>query len=166
MQKIIVAILIMTVVTLGACSQNQSNTKALEAKVDSLQKQVNNSYKPGLGEFMSGIQIHHAKLWFAGINSNWKLADFEIHEIMEALDDIQMYCTDRPESKKVVMLQPAIDSLNKTIAAQNVPAFKNAFVFLTQTCNSCHRAVNYNFNDVVIPTAPPFSNQLFSVPKQ
>ena len=35
---------------------------------------------PGFEEFMSNIQAHHAKLWFAGQNHNWKLADFEIHE--------------------------------------------------------------------------------------
>ena len=37
---------------------------------------------------MSGIQVHHEKLWFAGTAKNWRLADFEIHEIMEAVDDI------------------------------------------------------------------------------
>ncbi|RTL56693.1 MAG: hypothetical protein EKK39_01080 [Sphingobacteriales bacterium] len=148
-----------------SCSNHSSDYQAMQAKIDSLQKQVNKSYKPGLGEFMSAIQVHHAKLWFAGTNQNWKLADFEIHEIMEAIDDIQQYCTDRPESKEVVMLQPAIDSLNKTIASKNKLAFKSSFIFLTQTCNNCHKEVHYNFNEVVIPTTPPFSNQLFTTPK-
>ncbi len=148
-----------------ACTNSSTNNQVLLAKIDSLQKQVNNSYKPGLGEFMSAIQVHHAKLWFAGTNENWKLADFEIHEIMEAVDDIQQYCKNRPESKQVVMLQPPIDSLNKTIAAKNIQAFKSSFVFLTQSCNNCHKEVNYNFNEVVIPTTTPFSNQLFTIPK-
>jgi hypothetical protein len=26
---------------------------------------------------MSGIQVHHAKLWFAGDARNWKLAEFK-----------------------------------------------------------------------------------------
>jgi len=51
------------------------------------------SYKPGFGEFMGGIQVHHEKLWFAGTNQNWKLAGFEIHEIKESMDDIRKYCT-------------------------------------------------------------------------
>jgi hypothetical protein len=150
---------------MGACKNSPSDNQLLLAKIDSLNKQVNNSYKPGFGEFMSTIQVHHAKLWFAGIHENWQLADFEIHEIMEAIEDIQQYCKDRPESKEVVMLQPAIDSMNKTIKVKNVAAFKNSFIFLTQTCNNCHKEVNYNFNEVVIPTTPPFSNQLFTKPK-
>jgi hypothetical protein len=31
-------------------------------------------YEPGLGEFMTATQLRHAKLWFAGKNSNWDLA--------------------------------------------------------------------------------------------
>ena len=27
---------------------------------------------PGLGEYMTGIQLHIAKLWYAGQASNWK----------------------------------------------------------------------------------------------
>jgi len=46
---------------------------------------------------MSGVQAHHSKLWSAGQNQNWKLADFEIHEIMEAIDNIQKYQSERKE---------------------------------------------------------------------
>ena len=49
------------------------------------------AYTPGLGEFMSGIQVHHEKLWFAGKAGNWQLADFETGEIRETIDDIQKY---------------------------------------------------------------------------
>ena len=78
-----------------ACSQTGSNNTQLQNRVDSLEQKLAHTYKPGFGEFMSGIQIHHAKLWFAGQNQNWPLADFEIHEIEEALEDIQKFCIDR-----------------------------------------------------------------------
>ena len=35
---------------------------------------------------MGGIQTHHAKLWFAGINDNWKLAQYEIDEFKERFE--------------------------------------------------------------------------------
>lgn len=38
---------------------------------------------------MSGIQVHHAKLWFAGEAGNWGLSDFETKEIRETIDDIR-----------------------------------------------------------------------------
>ena len=87
----------------------------MQSKTDSLEKQLDKTYKPGLGEFMTDIQLHHAKLWFAGQNQNWPLADFEIHEIQESLDDIEEFCKDRPEVKSIVMLKPAIDSVTDAI---------------------------------------------------
>ncbi len=148
------------VLSLLSCGQPQQNQQML-AKIDSLQKQLNDTYKPGLGEFMSGIQVHHAKLYFAGQHLNWKLADFEVHEIMESLDDIQKYANDRPEAKLVPMLNPAIDSINAAITSKSLPAFNKGFVLLTNTCNSCHQAVHYEFNKVILPTAPPVPNQAF-----
>ena len=41
-------------------------------------------YEPGLGEFMTATQLRHAKLWFAGKDSNWDLAAYETDEIKEA----------------------------------------------------------------------------------
>ncbi|MBS1656454.1 MAG: hypothetical protein JSU05_16485, partial [Bacteroidetes bacterium] len=143
---------------------SKDNSAMMTAKIDSLQQQLNHVYKPGFGEFMSSIQVHHNKLWFAGQNQNWKLADFEIHEIMEAIDNIKELETDRPESKKIDMLNPALDSINHAIQEQNSTSFKNSFIFLTQTCNNCHIETNFEFNQVKIPETPPFSNQVFTKP--
>jgi hypothetical protein len=149
------------IIFLISCHGSFVPSQNLQSEIDSLQSQINNSYKPGLGEFMSNIQVHHEKLWFAGTAQNWQLADFEIHEIMEAVDDIKTYASDRPEVKKLVMLQPAIDSLNGSIQQKNVASFKQSFLMLTNTCNNCHTEVNYNFNKIKIPDTPPFSNQVF-----
>jgi hypothetical protein len=152
----------LTAVAIFSCSQN-SNSNQLKSQIDSLKTQINNAYKPGLGEFMSSIQVHHEKLWFAGTAQNWRLADFEIHEMMEAVDDIKAYASDRPETKYIEMLQVPIDSLNSSIQQKNEPMFKQSFVLLTNTCNNCHTEVNYNFNKVKIPDTPPFSNQVFKI---
>ena len=148
-------------ITFAACHNTYIPNKDLQSQIDSLQTQINNAYKPGLGEFMSGIQVHHEKLWFAGNAQNWQLADFEIHEIMEAVDDIKKYAADRPETKSIIMLQPAIDSLNNSIQQKNVQSFKQSFLMLTNSCNNCHKEVNYDFNKIKIPDTPPFSNQVF-----
>lgn len=141
---------------------NNKKTTALENEVDSLKKELNNVYKPGLGEFMSSIQMHHAKLWFAGINGNWQLADFEMHEIREIMDDIEKYCADRPETKSLRSnLSSAIDSMNHAIGKQDVAIFKEKFLYLTSSCNDCHRANAFGINVVTIPTAPPVTNQDF-----
>ena len=110
---------------------------------------------------MGSIQIHHDKLYFAGINKNWELADFEIQEIKEALEDISKFCADRPEAASIDMIHPALDSISSVIKNKTAEHFKSAFIFLTNTCNNCHRNTAHGFNLITIPTAPPFSNQNF-----
>jgi len=145
------------------CSQPNENTQLLESRIDSLERKLADTYKPGFGEFMSSIQVHHNKLWFAGQNENWRLADFEIHEIKETLEAIKKYQTERTESQKIGMLNPALDSVNNAIQQKSVSLFKSSFTLLTNTCNNCHRAADFEFNVVKIPDSQPFSNQDFKV---
>ena len=145
-----------------SCNQKSNSNQELQNRIDSLEEKLSATYKPGLGEFMSGIQVHHAKLWFAGQNQNWELADFELHEIMEALDDIKTFNTDRPEIKSLPMIYAPLDSINKSVQQKNLSSFKTNFVLLTTTCNNCHRNTNHGFNIVKIPDTPPFSNQDFN----
>lgn len=150
-------IFFVTALFLAFCAR-QSDINELKAQLDSLKQ---SSYKPGLGDFMSRIQVHHAKLYFAGTNSNWQLADFEIHELRETVEGIVKYRSDRKESQMVIMLYPVLDSVSMSVKQQNPELFKTTYTALTGTCNNCHDAVNYKFNYVKIPDAPPFSNQVF-----
>jgi hypothetical protein len=126
-----------------------------------LQLVVDSAYKPGLGEFMSEIQVHHAKLWFAGKYGNWPLADFEVGEIQEALNDIPKYCADRPEVKSLGMIIPVMYNLSNAIKEKNEIKFDSSFTILTATCNDCHKATNHAFNLIKIPDVVPVSNQVF-----
>src|SRR5215203_3108615 len=151
------------IILIFVCSSScqQSNQNVLRQKVDSLEKKLANVYKPGFGEFMSSIQVHHAKLWFAGQNQNWKLADFEMHEIAETIDAIKEFQTEREESKKVDMLKPSLDAVKDAIDKKDSALFNRSYLLLTNTCNDCHKAVNFSFNVVKVPETPPFSNQAF-----
>lgn len=148
-----------------ACQYAATSNQRLEKRVDSLEQQLSRTYKPGFGEFMSSIQTHHAKLWFAGQHQNWELADFEIHEIMEAIEDIKTYQTERKESALVNMLNPSLDSLNAAITHHNLPEFQDRFRSLTITCNKCHQATEFGFNVVKVPDQSFFANQDFAKPQ-
>jgi hypothetical protein len=153
-------LIFLIILSFFSCKQSSSNT-ALQKKVDSLQIAVNNAYKPGLGEFMSEIQVHHAKLWFAGKYQNWELANFEVGEIQEALNDIPKYCSDRPEVKSLGMIMPVMYNLSNAIKEKNEAKFDSSFTVLTATCNDCHKATNHGFNLIKIPDAVPVPNQVF-----
>ena len=136
---------------------------ALEKKVDSLSAFIQ-KMKPGLGEMMTDIQLHHGKLWFAGTNMNWKLADFEIGEIKETVEQAKQIETDRPETKNLMMLEAPISAVSEAIAGKDVEKFNLAYNNLTNTCNACHQLNHFEFNVIKIPTAPPVTDQEFEAP--
>ncbi|MFK5889734.1 MAG: hypothetical protein QM486_03255 [Flavobacteriaceae bacterium] len=155
--------------SLGFISCNQSsnsNTQKLQNRINSLEKQIAQSYKPGFGELMGNIQTHHAKLWFAGTNKNWKLADFEIHELIENVENITLFNSDRKESALVDMINPDLDSLKMSIKNKDIKAFKSHYITMTNTCNKCHSLTHFDFNIVTVPKVSSFSNQEFSINKK
>lgn len=157
-----VIFIIFSTIIFQGCLVHTNSADADKAVIDSLKMKIDAGYHPGLGEFMSGIQMHHAKLWFAGTKSNWKLADFEVHEIIESLDDIEMFNKDRKESKMVSMIRPALDSVVIAITHADAYDFKRKYQILTETCNKCHQAADFGFNVVTVPTSLPVTNQDFA----
>ena len=155
----LVLLVIISVFIFPSC--NNSKTEKMQTEIDSLKIEVKNSYKPGLGEFMLTEQMHHAKLWFAGINENWNLANFELGEIKETFDNAVKFLPERKETKEIPMIYPALDSLQASINQQDIKKFTNDFKVLTETCNECHQAVHFQFNVIKIPSSEPVSNQEF-----
>jgi len=153
--------LFIIIIVAFSCNQQTESSRALQSRVDSLEKKLSHTYKPGFGEFMSNIQVHHAKLWFAGQNQNWQLADFEMHEIEETLDAIKEYQTEREESKKLDMLKPSLGAVKDAIDKKDPALFNSSYLLLTSSCNDCHKTVNFGFNVVKVPETPPLSNQAF-----
>ena len=82
---------------------------------------------------------------------------------MEAIENIQKFQTERKESQIIDMINPALDSINNAINQKNPALFKISFSLLTNTCNECHQATNFEFNVVKTPDTQPFSNQDFKV---
>jgi hypothetical protein len=147
-----------------SCNQKTDHIAILENQIDSMNKRIDSLYAPGLGEFMVSIQLHHGKLWFAGKNGNWELANFELGEIQEALDDINHYNKDRPEIRELPMIYSPLDSLKSAVTNKDATAFNRGFILLTNTCNNCHQVTKHGFNKIKIPETPPVSNQVFEKP--
>jgi hypothetical protein len=54
-----------------------------------------------------------------------------------------------------------MDAVEKAIRDKDAVAFKSNFVTLTNTCNTCHKALKYEFNVIKVPTANSFGDQSF-----
>ncbi|MBK7643791.1 MAG: hypothetical protein IPJ19_12225 [Planctomycetes bacterium] len=122
-------------------------------------------WQPGLGEYMVGIQRHHAALFFAGKAGNWELASFELKELEEGFGDAQEF---QPLHEKVdvkslleSILPPVMKPLHESIEKGDKQLFSRGFEALTSACNGCHQAANVPFLDIVDPTAEPTVNQRY-----
>ena len=161
---VLVTVLLTYALLIISCANKPHVPQNTGSELDSLKaeiKFIKEHYKPGLGEIMNTIQLHHAKLWYAGIHENWRLASFEIDELSEMFDMAQTIETDRPEIKDIPMIRNPIESLRSDVNSHNVDAFKSEFKLLTETCNNCHQKNNFGFNKITIPTSPPVTNQEF-----
>lgn len=125
---------------------------------------------PGLGEIMSGIQVHAAKLYYAGQARNWPLAEFEAGEIEEALAAVPVV---RPKDNEVplgAVIEAFKNSqwaaLKDALARQDLTAFNKSYGDMVTICNACHQATGRPFIVMTVPTAPPVPNQQWAPPAE
>jgi hypothetical protein len=161
-------LILIVLVLLSACngpSQPQPVAPAhpLQARLDSLEQRLRHSYTPGFGELMLNIQIHHAKLWFAGKNGNWQLAAYDESLIRSAIQKIRTFHPDNPNAALTTMINIPMDSVDAAITRKDAAAFHRSFTFLTTTCNNCHAVTKHPFNVITIPKSEPIGNQLYSI---
>lgn len=146
-----------------SCSSKYENQiQELQNQLQNQQELLKNTYKPGFGDLMGGLQNHHNKLWFAGTNENWELADFALHEIEEIVEDIKMLHANREETQSIFIIEPALEAMDEAVDNQNLSQFKEEYINLTNACNTCHKATGYEFISIQTPTLPSYTNQDFS----
>ncbi|HUI66319.1 MAG TPA: hypothetical protein VL126_15855 [Bacteroidota bacterium] len=178
--KIIIACLIVVagglialLVRLSAlCSDVESEVGGFRSSISALRDTIAQEHLqisrledqlPGLGEYMTTIQLHAAKLSYAAGASNWPLASYELDELketFEAVDGLHL-------SKNGVQLSGVIESLLNTqlpplraaIKEKSRSAFSRAYGETLQVCNGCHRPAGYPFIVIRPPHAEPVSNQ-------
>ena len=123
-------------------------------------------WQPGLGEFMQGIQHHHAALWFAGLTGNWELASFELKEIEEGFGDARTYVPvhEGVNVKELLdtILPPATKGLHESIEKGDKKLFGESFKTLTSACNGCHTAAKVPYIEIIEPTGMPTVNQRYA----
>ena len=136
----------------------QDSLARLQRKVDTLKQQV-----PGLGEYMSTIQLHISKLWFAAHASNWELSSFELNELAEAIEGSKALHVVRNKVDISSVLQSVqntqLQLLQHSIENKKHKSFEESYSQTLDACNGCHRSAGYGYIHVIIPTSPPVTNQ-------
>jgi hypothetical protein len=123
-------------------------------------------YEPGLIDFMAHVQSHHAKIWLAGNARNWDLADYQVDELKELLEDVAKRVPkyrDVPVGQMIETTTMApIGEIEAAIKARDIKAFAAAFDKLTAACNNCHEAADRGFIVIQRPATSAFPNQSFA----
>lgn len=115
---------------------------------------------PRLADIMEAAQARHLKLWFAGKNQNWGLADYELAQIKARLEDAAMLYPGLPVTDVTTMAKP-LKAISDAITAKDAAKFAKGFNELTAGCNSCHQGIGREFIVIQVPTTSPYSNQVF-----
>jgi hypothetical protein len=118
---------------------------------------------PGLGEYMSTIQLHAGKLWFAVKASNWELAEYELDELKETMEAAKGLNVEKNGVKISnlldAVLQTQVAELDKSIKSKSQTEFLKSYDETLGACNGCHTEAGYKFIHIVRPSAPPVTNQ-------
>jgi hypothetical protein len=134
---------------------------ALPLAADELSKPAE-GYVPGLGDMMAGVQLRHAKTWYAAKVGNWPLAAYELGQLDGNLLKARQLYPDLPPADA----EPPTDRVAKAIEAKDEAGFTAAFELMTAACNRCHKAAGRGFIVIRAPTRfSPYSNQVFELPK-
>jgi heme exporter protein D len=174
---LVIVFLLVRISSLGSDVQRirDQNNRELAALQDSLKRvqadlATAKDLAPGLGEYMTTIQLHAGKLWFAAKASNWELADYELNELKETMEAAKALNAE----KNGVKISGVLDSVLQTQVAQLADSikrkssveFQKSYDETLSACNGCHTEAGFKFIHIVRPSAPPVTNQKWEmVPK-
>ena len=167
---IVILFLIVRVVRLGNEVQEirDKSNRELASLQDSLKRAQAElasakDLAPGLGEYMTTIQLHAGKLWFAAKALNWDLAQYELDELKETMEAAKALNAEKNGVKISgvldSVLQTQVAELDKSIKTKSQSEFQKSYEEALSACNGCHTEAGFKFIHIVRPSAPPVTNQ-------
>lgn len=141
----------------GSCAENPE--PEIEITESEMEVQLPLIYQMGF------MHTYSEKLYFAGLEENWELADIYSHELEEvseaiiAANDID----DEINRSRLLetMLLPQLEAVESAIDNRDLDAFKRNYQTMINTCNQCHQAANYGVIKIIVPEKNRY-NQDFS----
>jgi hypothetical protein len=147
------AVLLVTAALAAGCQQGDT---AAVLRMDEMEQR----YRPGLHTLMQQVQVRHAQLWFAGEAGNTELAEYQVHELEELIENIAELhpeYDDKPIARLLEeLLAPALEDVE--LAVRGAQDFTTAFDGMTQQCNACHAATDRRAIVIQRPRTPPLDN--------
>jgi len=146
----------------GGGAASQASLKRVETELATVKELA-----PGLGEYMTTIQLHAGKLWFAAKAANWDLAIYELHELEETMEAVKKLNAEKNGVKisgvMDAVLRTQIAQLEQAIKRTNPGEFQKAYDETLSACNGCHNESGHKFIQIIRPTVPAVTNQKWQI---
>ena len=123
-------------------------------------------FNPGIADLMNIIvQPRHTKLWYAGREGNWALAEYQTKELRAAFANVvraRPRFRDQPTGDLIkTFMSTPLDTLDAVVKEHNATKFAEAFAGVNAGCNACHVALNQSFVVIKTPEQPAYPDQDF-----
>ncbi len=120
---------------------------------------------PELAPFMSRVQAFSQKLGYSIESRNQPLAEFCLHEIEEAFEEIEEQIPEHDEMPIAqyisTMMNPGFEPFHKALRTKNWEAAQRNYLSLIKRCNSCHVQTEHEFIWILPASGKPPFNQKF-----
>ncbi|MEX0608116.1 MAG: hypothetical protein WD016_04320 [Balneolaceae bacterium] len=152
-------LLITTIILTGFACQDGEESSAQSNSEENYEAQLPLIYQ------MAFIDRYATKLYLAGVEENWALADIYAHELEEVSDMIigGNYVDEginRSELLETILL-PQIEQMEVAIDSKDAELFQKNYQTMINSCNQCHSISQYGLIKITIPENNPY-NQDFS----
>jgi hypothetical protein len=123
-------------------------------------------FNPGIGDLMNLIvQPRHTKLWLAGKEANWTLAEYEAKELRSALANVakaRPNFRNQPVSELIETFTGApFKAIDAAVHDHDAAKFAEAYASLNGGCNGCHTALNQPQVVIRVPEQSFYPDQEF-----
>ena len=129
--------------------QSEDDTAWLKGSVDGRFQKVAKHLR---GFDMAMVETGHryAELHWAGKDTNWGYADYQLKKIRTAVENGLERRLKRAASAET-FLTMVIPHLEEAIQKKDASLFRDRFEVLTSTCNTCHQDESVGFIEVSAP---------------
>ncbi len=148
----------------GKPAQATPDNASLQREIEQLKRQVK-QLQPDITEAMLGLQIRHARLWFAGESGDWTLAAFQVHGLQDGLEGIvdtyPEHAALQPERLGDIlpaMMGAPMKTLRAAVDNKNKAEFERAFDGVSAACTGCHAVAGFTFLQIHRPKTPLLDN--------
>ena len=161
MKKLIILVfaVVAIVALIAGCSSNETNektetvfgtnSKGAKITIDQLA-----DIQPGTAVQMKEVGDRLWVVYYAGIDGNWELAEYQIHEAESAISKLDITRPKRLELFKA-FTEEDMKPLHEAVDSKDADGFKAAFDKVVKACNACHKKEDHGYILWKIPSERP-----------